>query len=263
MNKLIKILMFGILPIGQVFASEDMKINCPAYIECWEKYNNLKECKLSNNPYEVWENLTVSANNKNYNQIKKGIYPLKEASIGIDAYSLSKTYCTYSNENTSFLIPINQNISNKFEPLINNSHNWIKKDNNSFKCDANKNSSLCPMTEKPEIVITNRYSMGGFGNLSFYTPDYNTEPGANYKTFNRLTYNQLITICGRTSNCIIDIGDYYFNSSEINHLGSVDIDISIPNKVKINYIYTDSWLNYKLGLQLQKKEPLNTIILNK
>ncbi|NBX85591.1 MAG: hypothetical protein EBQ95_08325 [Gammaproteobacteria bacterium] len=253
MNKLIKVLMFGILPIGQVFASEDTRLYCPRQIECSIKnpyYANI-ECHLSDNPYKMWLEPLISYNSKpNDREVKPGKYPLKEVFLGINSYSLSKTYCVYSNGNISFSIPIVQNTPNKFEPLINDSYKWIKNDNNSFNCDANENSSQCPMVEKPEIVITD--------NLSFYIPDYNAEPGDNYKTFSRLTYNQLVTICGRTSNCIVDIGDRYYNSSEINHLGSVDVDISIPNKVKINNIFTDSWWSHKL----LKKEPFNTIILH-
>lgn len=269
MNKLIKYLMLNFLVVMTAFAENSPILYCPNKIECsiTNNYYGTKECHLSYNPYKIWIEPTFSSMSiPRMEQVRVGAYYLSEASLGINSYFLGETSCKYEGSGVSFLIHINQKVLNKFEPLENNDSKWIKKNSSVFKCYSNE-TTLCAMKERPEVVI-NLDSWGIFHSPTFYVPNPDEVTGDYFKCFNRLTYDKLFQICGATSNCLIDIGERLNieSNNEIRHLGTVDLDISNQNEVKINSINTDPWI-YIMYPVLKKTpifkqiNPFNTIAM--
>lgn len=267
MNILLKLVTLSLILVMRAFAENEPILYCPSTIECSIKssYSGTKDCHLSNNPYHLWVEPSISATSyPNTFEVKEGIYPLKEVSLGINSYFLGETSCKYESSGFSFLIHLNQKVLNKFTPLENNNSKWSKKNSSVFKCYSN-DTTMCPMKEDPEIVI-NHENFSGLNYPYFYITNPNELPGDYFIAYNRLTYDKLLHICGVTSNCIIDIGDrsYVESNDGFRHLGTVDLDIATPNVVKINNILTDEWIYIMFHASnheplFKKINPFNTV----
>lgn len=268
MKKLIIYFVLNFIFVVCALAENEPILSCPSTVECSvaSPYYGTNECHLSNNPYQMWKEPKISVDSKPSNrEVKVGRYSLKEVSLGINSYFLGETSCLYEYSGISILVHVDKEIFNQFLPVEDNKSKWEKKDRNVFRCSSNE-TTHCPMKEIPEIVMNLTNSING-KIPALYIPDSNSVPGEYYKGYNRLTYNKLVTTCGVTSNCMIDIGAHSpFDYNGFQHIGIVDLDISTPNVVKINNIYTDTWVYntyFNITAPLIKKlTPFNTIYIS-
>lgn len=191
--------------------------------------NNVSECHYSNNPYNGWSSL------ENKKKAASGIYFLESVFSGFyEKGNYTPPTCYYRIPSTRHTMMVHFGngmlTMSEFKPSRDTAYAWDKNN-----CASN-NPYLCPMIQVPEISLR----------MSIYDPN-NKNPFI-YRLFlytyntsgkNSLTYTQLKGICGVSSNCIIDIGSCDATGNKCNHLGSVDLDISNDNLVKINQINND------------------------
>lgn len=227
---------------------------CPQEVICEGNTND--SCHLSDNPYGMWSKPS------NGIDLHKGTYKLKE----VLPFIMKKPRCIYSNNTEKYPISVGcsggeSNEENLFKPLITNSSKWVGNNLKSMKCQSS-DPLLCPLVEEAEITMDRKTSYS----FSSYTPDglfYNRIDETNLG--NNISYEKLIKICGVTSNCIIDIGNCNYNSDyhdyRCDHLGTVDLDLSEIDIVKINHLETDWWV--KNTCSFKKRAFFNTIYCSK
>jgi len=238
---------------------------CPDTVECMDS-GEINRCYVSEDPYQLWgSGQTVK---KSYGDIVKGVYKFKKAfslnyqngDMGARKSVSPKLYdmCQYSNTDNlgvERLIGLNAKYT-IFEPFLNITNQWsiagIAHGNYESNCLFNS-ARLCPLVELPEIsYISEKNEYGLFGICgNKYDPDC-------YKS--QLNYNQLLSTCGATSVCKIDV----FNSHIKDYMqryeayfGTVTVDVSSPDLVKI--INIDTSQNSSSNCTLKRKEPFNAI----
>lgn len=222
---------------------------CPKTVEC--DSNNISTCSLSDNPYDFW-------NKPIYNgKLIKGTYRLRE--VTYSEYKIP--VCNYFiHDRQPMPIKVSYDINtpwkrkynyiNYFTPLRTDSSKWNGDSIYNYKCSSDS-PSLCPLVEAPEIVTLNTVGLWFYYPINSYS-----EFGQNFKIFHRLNYEQLQKICGINSSCIIDVGNCDQLGDDCLHLGTVNLDLSTLNIVRVDQVTNDS---SNLLCALKKKEPFNTI----
>ncbi|WP_133134344.1 hypothetical protein [Legionella santicrucis] len=222
----------------------------------------MRNCELSDNIYGVWGKPEYFSGNP---RLITGIYKLEEV-VGLGTHSgWGSPECHYRihekqpmpiivSINTQFENnPANTYYRNIFTAYQSELSGW-SGEGREKKC-LSDNPIVCPIVETPEISMLFQYEMQS---IMFYFPQDNAggfEP--NFGRTHTLSYEKLHEICGATSNCIIDIGSCDQQDDHCSSWGTVSLDISTPNIVKIDQINTSP-----LGISqctFKKKEPFNTI----
>lgn len=223
---------------------------CPQAVEC--DLINTEHCHVTNNPYEMWGYVKYDTNR--LVRLIKGTYNLRE--VVIDR-STKKPICRYylnDKQPAPLEVTLKElsyekvNYINKFKAFLTESSLWVDKNSNSV-C-LSDNPIQCPLIEAPEITIT---QIGQSYNMMFYFPSGDDSGwGRDYIYMYSLSYEELHKRCGLTSACIIDIGSCDYGD-RCDPMGTVSLDISTPNIVKIdNIISFHSYL-------IKQKEPFNTL----
>ena len=224
---------------------------CPQEIQCMVS-GKIDTCYVSDDPYEIW------GRGYPYNEgrIVKGVYKFKKA---FSSYQKDQpdnrpiADCLYSNTDklgVERLMQLYYGGGYYFEAFLNITSQWSVLGYNA-ECLTN-NPQLCPFVEFPEISYFSEKNKYGYFKI------YYNESNPNYY-LPQLSYNQLLSACGATSVCKIDVAISTDQSGgsqgdKIN-IGTVTVDISKPDFVKIVNIDTFP----SSDCTLKKKEPFNTI----
>lgn len=222
---------------------------CPHHIDC-SVDGKLESCHMSDNQYGVWENPW------NNGRVGKGIYSLKKV---VSKYQLElfndETICQYSlddHQGIEKLMTVmikgagdGNYTPNIFNAFLGNSSQWSVT---GWHADClSSDPKLCPLVETPEIAYWSQSSENTYMYVSGGVFSQST-----------LSYNRLLSVCGASSICYVDIGEFENDTPEGRKFklsGSVRVDLSLPdiiNIVSISTIPTSPCI-YK------KKEPFNTI----
>ncbi|MDP3559302.1 MAG: hypothetical protein Q8R79_02995 [Legionellaceae bacterium] len=245
------------MPDGQII------LNCPKEIQCMVD-NIIDTCYLHDNSYEIWDRTSLH----NYGHTVKGLYKFKgsfsffyqrghvakhsESAQTNGLTSSIRDNCIYSNTDNlgvERLIGLNPRYG-FLEPFLNATSQWsivgIVEDSYESTC-LSENPSLCPLMKTPGITyIANKNNPG------YFKCYYDENNPNHYDT--EASYSNLLSTCGVTSGCKIDVaipdGGWPYKK-----IGTVTVDITIPNFVKIVSIDTEPSSN----CTLKKKDPFNAI----
>ncbi len=260
MKKLTFFLLLGLHAIYSIaFAGDSPNLSlvyCPHEIQCMDN-GKVESCHLSDNSYELW-----NATNMRYGgRIVKGVYKFKQAYSYYQNDSIKSQ--SVINQNPGFSYPcLYQNIGNdgverligifaknfvSLEPVLSSASNQWTVVGYQANCFSNS-PLLCPLTEQPEISLL---SLSGLNEFAFKY--YLNENNPNYYGV-QATYDRLLSICGATSICKIEVGKSDGISRYIN-IGSVTVDLSRPDIVHIIGVDTIA----SSSCTLKKKEPFNVI----
>lgn len=239
-------------------------LTCPRTVECDldPSKGASNQCHLSDNPYKMW--------GKPYSggmHLNKGSYKLKKVLFDRGQYWPVCQY--FLNEKQPSPISVSilnggtagdgstavlDGYSNQFKAISTDFSKWSGSSTNDV-CLSN-NPSECPLVEIPEVAIAR---IGQSPTLRFY---FIENDGWETKciTFSVLQYKDLYNRCGATSSCTLNIGTCYdYMPEHPFSYGTVTLDISNPDSIKIDSIDTDSSI---VNLYtLKKLEPFNTIYL--
>lgn len=270
--KKITFLMFYLIGFSLPVFAETMSdskpiLTCPQEIQCMVN-GKIDTCYVSDDPYEIWNSRYIN----NYGRILKGIYKFKKSvsyfyqsgymakhSKSSKAKSLGTDFpdmCLYTNTDSlgvERLIGLNA-IYSFFEPFLNTTSQWsvvgVGEDTYESSCLSNSPQE-CPLVEIPEISYKSEKNK--YGGFKYYRDENNPNYWANM-----VVYSDLLSTCGATSVCKIDVGVSTENCSggcNKTTIGTVTVDISKPDFVKIVNIDTAPLSD----CVLKKKEPFNTI----
>jgi len=235
MKKLIPLIIFSGFAT-HAFSYGQTTVLCPEAVICDSE--DPKSCHLSNNPYDLWDKPKLISSTTAI----KGNYPLEFVSANTsnenDPNNLKRNvHCSYVNgrweTNRAFLVSMKYEDSNIFNKLVKESSEWndggycYSKDN---QANSPVNPTLCPLVQAPGISIFDDTNI----KLFYKNPNSYFEP--NYIASKRLAFDQLYNACGATSTCIIDIGRCDAENENCFSYGSVYLDISAKNIVKISQI---------------------------
>ena len=241
-------------------------VNCPKEIQCMVN-GKIDKCYVSEDPYGIWS----SGQTANYGRVIKGIYKFKKAfsfnyqygymtankKVAKGASTEIYDTCQYSNTDSlgvERLIGLSTRLT-FIEPFLNLTNQWsvvgISGDGYESSC-LSFDPQLCPFVELPVISYISEKNKYGF------FKHYYDELNPNYYS-NPIFYNQLLSNCGATSLCRIDVAISTDQSSgsaggKIN-IGTITVDITKPDFVKIVNIDNVS----SSDCILKKKEPFNAI----
>lgn len=217
------------------------KIFCPAYVKC-DKEKTPASCKISDNKYEFWTLNTVTKN-------IQGTYRFTEAYAFYDSPESAECYYSaFPYQNIEDIIMVVVNDSERFNDSsgyhystklmaypFNYLHWYIIGNAGSCKSDNPKD---CPIVEAPGLAV---YFDSETQDISFEI--YREERGTDF-----ISYNKLNEQCGTTSNCLVGVVNRKNNKNE--KLGFVLIDLTNPDVVKINNIYSEPNATCKLSLKI-------------
>ncbi|WP_133128539.1 hypothetical protein [Legionella nagasakiensis] len=260
---------FSIPAIAKKTSEGQTILSCPKEIQCMIN-GKVNTCYVSDDPYKVWATGLLT----NYGRIVKGIYKFKKSfspfyehghMVKLDSIKSMSTdiydTCQYSNTDTQGverLIGLSPGYNYHFEPFLNTLNQWsifgtYNDGDDSYESDClSDNPLLCPLVENPEIGYLSEKNKYGYFKI------YHNENNPNYWS-SLVTYNQLLSTCGATTKCKIDVATSTEQCGgscmdKIN-IGTVTVDISKPDFVKIVNVNTLS----SSDCTLKKKEPFNTI----
>lgn len=221
---------------------------CPLTIECNSEDKN--NCHLTNNPYDLWG---IPKLEQTYSKNITGSYFFYSAIIR-EGFA----QCKYINNQThlSFLVEPKYPNSISFQNQIKPNSHW-KKDNYHSECSSSNPGSTSISTYECPIVQSAGISIYDESPIKLFFPNPNAYFEANFITGKWLSYDQLYKRCGATSNCIIDIGICDGENENCTSYGSVELDISSPNIVKLNQI--DSYKVPGNPYVFIQKQPFNII----
>ncbi|ARM35520.1 hypothetical protein B0B39_18475 (plasmid) [Legionella longbeachae] len=222
-------------------------VYCPEYIKC-DADQKLDSCHLSNNEYNLWHIGEYKGN------IAKGVYHLNTVLSTYDRPVVGKGSCRYSyiDKNgvvkeifSSFIPSLNKlyTVSNAFGAYLGNSSQWNVVGWDA-ECIAN-DPKLCPLVEYPGIYYGKTWV-----NENIYF-------NIGMTISSQFTYDQLLNLCGDTSVCNVGIASYVESDRSITPRGSVKVDLTVPDKVTIVDVYSNSPSLWKF-----KKNKIFNIISN-
>jgi hypothetical protein len=230
---------------------------CPKSVICDSE--NPTSCHLSENPYDLWD----KPNLNNSKTTIKGSYYLSaviSANSKDDEKNINKAVsCSYVNGQWDtyrvFTVTLKNSDMVYFKKQKKPTSRW---DDNGFCFPPSDDSrriplepTSCPMVQSPGISIYDESP------INLFYPNPNAYFEANFVAGKWMSYDQLYKRCGATSNCIIDIGICDSENENCTSYGSVELDISSPNIVKLNQIHS-----YKVSgnpYVFVQKQPFNII----
>ncbi|HDO8025964.1 TPA: hypothetical protein P5J54_002061 [Legionella pneumophila] len=230
---------------------------CPNSVKCDFKLYGTERCRVMDNPSEVWGGYTFSGP-----KLLEGIYKFKRVEVSAEKRPVCKYYLndkqpapldiSLNDPNSNYPTTTTRYI-NKFNPFLAEGTSWTGT-NFGMSCSSN-DPKHCPLTEEPEITVTSNGSKS-FDMVFYFASGNDSEWEPKFKSSSILSYNELYDLCGSTSECIIDIGESSAcrDGFDCLQLGTVSLDLSNPNVVKINK--TTSSIPY---LSIMQKKPFNTL----
>ncbi len=234
-------------------------VNCPRNITCATE-GQASSCKISDNSYEIWREHPYESN-----LIIKGTYRLYMVKSG---YKHSRgQFCIYSIYDDHNIWKSVTLYPKDYDPLrggwkygstklianFTDSSSWINPQEFQGEAfcesaqDQPLNPKACPLVEEPRLL---------------YSPAEKSDPAGFYygNSFNliEIDYNTLLSTCGATTVCKINVGNYYLYKDKYyldQNYGTVTVDTMVPDVLTINNLKTDN----DSPCTLKKKEPFNTI----
>jgi hypothetical protein len=254
MKKFIPLLILLASLSSQVFADTAPEgksiIYCPHHVECM-KGRDAESCVVSDNKYGFWGKPRPIGEKKR--NIVRGMYYLEQ--VG-GMYGVSS--CTYKSILSPHIVShllLERRIFDVgdldfayvyMEPELSdiNTGWWVIDD--IAECKSN-DTKLCPMVEEPEIA----FDYNSVQEAKVSKIEINGIEGTNTS---RYSYDELLLNCGATSLCYMDLKQYT-PPNQYETVGSVRIDVSLPDKVDIVSISSAEGS----PCEFKKKEPFNLI----
>jgi len=245
------LILISLLALSPVFATtaSDGKpiVYCPEYIEC-DADRKLNSCHLSDNKYNLWQIRESTGT------VAKGVYHLSKVSSTYERPTPGMGSCRYIYTNKdgaekeifSSLYPFFNKLysANAFGAYLGSSSQWTVVGWEA-SCTAN-DPKLCPLVEYPGIY---------YGRSS---PNESIYFNIGTKIYTQLSYDTLLNLCGATSVCKVGIASYVESGQSITPLGSIKVDLAIPDRVTVVEVYSDSPDRWKF----KKHEIFNIISVN-
>lgn len=227
-------------------SSDNQPIYCPNEVIC-ELDGEIDSCHVSDDPYSIW----FVTDNYSWGSNIKGIYKFNSSNpVPIHLMlSLTKSTlksnplierigtCRYTiidslgNEKdiTAFEWP------NFFTPLLGPETKWesviMGDDPIPWPSCVSNDPKLCPLAVIPALVYDNSYS----NDVGYFQP---INSPIEYQS--RFFYSELVSICGESLICTLNIIRQDTKDTHRYILaGSVTVDISTPNEIKIIQLQTD------------------------
>lgn len=213
--------------INSAFSGGAKILSCPKEVTCSGK--NIKTCQLSDNFDNTWR---ISGSGTSSLGFLPGRYKFYSAMH--HSKSTNPEFCHYQLEGKYYSSVTVSSQFSMFKPKLADSM-WKENSSGSqFGLICSYNPILCLWEEEPGIII--QYHVKD-PRLVFFYVDNQT---GNYKYSTKLLYKELYNICGVNSDCLIALGTPHFDSgstpSRFDYYGTVNIDISQPDEVRIKKI---------------------------
>ncbi|HAU1457936.1 TPA: hypothetical protein JBI56_06800 [Legionella pneumophila] len=239
---------------SSLLSAEPALFYCPDAVICTG--NLFSSCKIINNRNDMWKFSSQGSVGNNCKKLSTkreykfyAVSALKQKPLDEIKYFFSR--CLFHTKNIdgcTYTIGIGPVQSVPLHPYMHHSL-WEKEA--PFINDATCKHSdprACPMIEGSYIGLSGGMHVNGNFRKAFL---YYVDPiSGEYKHKTNIGFNELVSICGITSNCIIDIGapGLYGDNGVIyfDHIALVNLDTTDSNFVRINQVNADPGLKLTL-----------------